>query len=159
MLSIRAANRNDMALLRTLIDEMAEYEELPCLITEEALARDGFATQPAFSSLIAEWDGQPAGYAFFFYCYSTFKGRGLFLEDLFVRAQFRSRRVGDALLSRVAAIARNQGCFGIVFNVLAWNQPAIKRPKCRCGNNSPAPQTASSRKPARISRCTNREIG
>ncbi len=127
MLSIRTANRNDMALLGTLIQEMAEYEKLPCLITEEVLARDGFGgTQPAFSSLIAEWDGHPAGYAFFFYSYSTFKGRGLFLEDLFVRAQFRSRAVGDALLSRVAAIARNQGCFGIVFNVLAWNQPAIR---------------------------------
>jgi GNAT superfamily N-acetyltransferase len=126
MLSIRTATRNDMALLRTLIQEMAEYEKLPCLITEEALARDGFGTQPAFSSLIAEWDGHPAGYAFFCYSYSTFKGRGLFLEDLFVRAQFRSRRVGDTLLSRVAAIARDQGCFGIVFNVLAWNQPAIR---------------------------------
>lgn len=55
------------------------------------------------------------------------RGRGLFLEDLFVRVQFRSRRVGDALLSRVLAIARNQGFFGMVFNALAWNQPPAIR--------------------------------
>jgi GNAT superfamily N-acetyltransferase len=126
MLSIRSAKRNDVTLLRTLIQEMAEYEKLPNLITEEALARDGFGSHPAFGALIAEWDGRPAGYAFFFYCYSTFRGRGLFLEDLFVRSQFRSRKVGDALLSRVASIARAQDCFGIMLNVLAWNQPAIK---------------------------------
>lgn len=126
MLSIRSANRTDVTLLETLIQEMAEFEKLPNFITEEALARDGFGPQPAFGALIAELDGQPAGYAFFFYCYSTFRGRGLFLEDLFVRSQFRSRKVGDALLSRVAAIARAQNCFGIMLNVLAWNQPAIK---------------------------------
>ena len=83
MLSIRSANRTDVTLLETLIQEMAEYEKLPNFITEEALARDGFGSQPAFGALIAELDGQPAGYAFFFYCYSTFTGRGLFLEDLF----------------------------------------------------------------------------
>ena len=125
MLSIRSANRNDVTLLGTLIQEMAEYEKLPNFITEEALARDGFGPQPAFGALIAELDGQPAGYAFFFYCYSTFRGRGLFLEDLFVRSQFRSRKVGDALLSRVAAIARAQNCFGIMLT--CWhgiNQPS-----------------------------------
>ncbi len=54
-------HRHDTAPLRTLIREMAEYEKLACLITEEALARDGFGTQPALTSLIAEWGGQPAG--------------------------------------------------------------------------------------------------
>ena len=126
MLSIRSANRNDVALLKTLIHEMGEYEHLPILITEEVLVREGFGPQPGFRALIAEWDGKPAGYAFFFNCYSTFRGRGLFLEDLFVRSQFRGKKVGDTLLSHVAAVARNEDCFGIMLNVLAWNRPAIE---------------------------------
>ena len=126
MLSILPANLSDVGVLKTLIHEMGEYERLPVVITEESLARDGFGPRPEFRVLIAEWDGQPAGYAFFFDCYSTFRGRGLFLEDLFVRAQFRGKRIGDALLSRVAAVARAENCFGIMLNVLAWNRPAIE---------------------------------
>ncbi len=125
MLSIRSATRNDVPLLMTLIREMAEYERLPIVITEETLARDGFSLRPEFRALVAEWDGQPAGYAFFFSCYSTFRGRGLFLEDLFVRSTFRRKRIGDTLLSHVASIARTENCFGIMLNVLSWNQQAI----------------------------------
>jgi GNAT superfamily N-acetyltransferase len=126
MLLIRPAVRTDVHLLNTLIHEMAEYERLPVLITEETLARDGFGPRQEFRVLIADWDNEPAGYAFFFNCYSTFRGRGLFLEDLFVRPQFRGKKVGDALLSRVAAVARHEACFGIMLNVLGWNQPAIE---------------------------------
>jgi GNAT superfamily N-acetyltransferase len=125
MLVIRAALREDMDLLKTLINEMGEYERLPVSITEETLARDGFGPRQEFRVLIADLDNQPAGYAFIFNCYSTFRGRGLFLEDLFVRPKFRGQKVGDALLSRVAVIARDEGCFGIMLNVLGWNQPAI----------------------------------
>jgi GNAT superfamily N-acetyltransferase len=125
MLSIRPASLNDVRLLKALINEMGEYERLPVVITEDSLTRDGFGPLPEFRALIAEWDGQSAGYAFFFSCYSTFRGRGLFLEDLFVRAPFRRKKVGDALLSRVAAVARAENCFGIMLNVLGWNRPAI----------------------------------
>src|ERR1700674_5200817 len=126
MLLIRPAVRNDVDLLKALIHEMGEYERLPVLITEETLERDGFGPRPEFRVLIADWDSQPAGYAFFFNCYSTFRGRGLFLEDLFVRPQFRGKKVGDALLSHVAAVARYEACFGIMLNVLGWNQSAIE---------------------------------
>ena len=126
MLVIRPANLNDVGILNTLIHEMGEYERLPVTTAEESLARDGFGSRPEFRVLIAEWDGQPAGYAFFFDCYSTFRGRGLFLEDLFVRVQFRKQKVGDALLSRVAAVARAENRFGIMLNVLAWNRPALE---------------------------------
>jgi GNAT superfamily N-acetyltransferase len=126
MLLIRPAVRNDVHLLTALIHEMGEHERLPVLITEETLAHDGFGPRQDFRVLLAEWDGQPAGYAFFFSCYSTFRGRGLSLEDLFVRQQFRGKKVGDALLSHVAAVARHEACFGIMLNVLAWNRPAIE---------------------------------
>lgn len=112
MLLIRPAVRNDVDLLKALIHEMGEYERLPVLITQETLERDGFGPRPEFRVLIADWDSQPAGYAFFFNCYSTFRGRGLFLEDLFVRPQFRGKKVGDALLSHVAVVARHEACLG-----------------------------------------------
>ena len=126
MLFIRPANLNDVGVLKALIHEMGEYERLPVVITEESLARNGFGVRPEFRVLIAEWDGEPAGYAFFCECYSTFRGRGLFLEDIFVRAQFRRQNVGDALLSRVAAVVRAENRFGIMLNVLGWNRPAIE---------------------------------
>ena len=83
MLLIRPAVRTDVSLIKTLIHEMGEYERLPVLITEETLAHDGFGPRQEFRVLIADWDSEPAGYAFFFNCYSTFRGSGLFLEDLF----------------------------------------------------------------------------
>lgn len=128
MLSMRAANRNDVALLKELICELAEYERERerVVITEADLARDGFGPQPKFRALIAEWDGQAAGYALFFGFYSTWEGRpGVFLEDLFVRSQFRGKGIGRALLANVAGIARHENCYGMRWEVLDWNQPAI----------------------------------
>jgi GNAT superfamily N-acetyltransferase len=126
MLNIRQASLNDVPMLRSLIQEMADYERLPLLITEQTLASDGFGARAKFRVLIADFDGEPAGYALFFDSYSTFQGRGLFLEDLFVRPQFRKNKIGKALLSRVAAIALQESCFGVMFHVLHWNQTAIK---------------------------------
>jgi GNAT superfamily N-acetyltransferase len=128
MLSIRPANVNDASLLRALICELAEYErERDQVVTTEAdLVRDGFGLQPKFRALIAEWNGQAAGYALFFGFYSTWEGRpGLFLEDLFVREAFRGKRIGRALLATVARIAQQEHCYGIRWEVLDWNQPAI----------------------------------
>jgi GNAT superfamily N-acetyltransferase len=128
MLKIRPATANDAALLKTLIGELAEFERLSheVVITEEDLCRDGFGPQPKFRALIAEWNGESVGYAFFYITYSTFKGRaGLFLEDLFVRTQFRGKGIGKALLARLARIARDEQCYGVRWEVLDWNQPAI----------------------------------
>jgi GNAT superfamily N-acetyltransferase len=110
-----------------MIRELAEFERKIEFVTirEEDLARDGFGENPRFRALIAEWDGQAAGYAFFFESYSTWAGRGLFLEDLFVREAFRGRGIGKALLAAVARIAVNEGCYGIHWEVLGWNEKAI----------------------------------
>lgn len=129
MLSIRAATVNDAPLLATMIRELAEFErELHLVVmTEQDLARDGFGPYPKFRSLVAEWNGRPAGYALFFGFYSTWEGRpGLFLEDLYVRPEFRSRGIGRALLGQVARTAREENCYGVRWEVLDWNQPAIK---------------------------------
>ena len=127
MLSIRFATVDDVSLLRTMIRELADYEhELnQVLITEADLVRDGFGPQPKFRALVADWDQQPAGYALFFDFYSTWRGRQLFLEDLFVRAQFRSRGIGKSLLAAVARIAKQESCHALRWEVLDWNHAAV----------------------------------
>jgi GNAT superfamily N-acetyltransferase len=126
MLSIRPAVVSDLALLITLIHEFAAFEHLPVSVTKEDLLRDGFGENPRFRVLVAEWDRQPAGYAFFFDYYSTFEGRaGLFLEDIYVRDRYRGRGIGKALLARVAAIAQKEHRFGVRWQVLDWNTHAI----------------------------------
>jgi GNAT superfamily N-acetyltransferase len=127
MLQIRPATIHDAAVLRTMIRELAEFEhELDLVtITEEQLARDGFGEKPRFRSWIAEWDGNAAGYAVVFNYFSTWAGRGLFLEDLFVREAFRGRGIGTSLLATVARIAIEEQCYGIHWEVLDWNEKAI----------------------------------
>jgi len=76
--------------------------------------------------IIAEWNGEPAGMAFFFYNYSTWQGRpGIFIEDLFVRSQFRGKGIGRALMARLAKTAIAEQCYGVRWEVLDWNKPAI----------------------------------
>ncbi len=110
-----------------MIWELAEFEKAPneVLVTDDDIARDGFGANPQFRALIAECDGEPAGFALFFSYYSTWRGAGLYLEDLFVRPQFRGRGLGIALLARVANIAGREGRGFIKWSVLNWNQPAI----------------------------------
>ena len=128
MLLIRPAAVSDVPLLLRFFRELAEYERQPdaVVITKEALIRDGFGSQPKFHGLIAEWEGQAIGYALFFGFYSSWKGSGIFLEDLFVREAFRGRGIGRALLCQVARIARQEGSYGIRWEVLGWNESAIK---------------------------------
>ena len=128
MLLIRPATIHDTALLRSMIRELAEFErELEWVtIREEDLARDGFGDSPRFRALIAEWDGNAAGYTLFFPYFSTWVGRGLFLEDVFVREEFRKRGIGKALLAEVAGIAVRERCYGIHWEVVDWNERAIE---------------------------------
>jgi len=128
MLSIRPATGNDAALLLAMIRELAEFERMPELVTnqEADLLRDGFGEDPRFRALIAEWRGQPAGYALFFGYYSTWAGPSLFLEDLLVREAFRGRGIGTALLAAVARVAVDERCYGIHWSVLDWNEKAIE---------------------------------
>lgn len=126
MLSIRPARASDVPALRALIHEFAAFERLPVTASEASLLRDGFSDLPRFRVLMAEWEGQPAGYALFFDYYSSFEGRpGLFLEDIYVRDQYRGKGVGKALLAQVASVATQKKCFGVRWQVLDWNTPAI----------------------------------
>ena len=128
MLTIRAACAPDVVVLRTMIRELAEFEHQLDLVTiqEADLLRDGFGAYPKFRALIAEWDGNVAAYALFYGYYSTWVGPGLYLEDLFVREQFRGKGIGKALLAAVARIAKDENYCALRWEVLDWNTKAIE---------------------------------
>jgi GNAT superfamily N-acetyltransferase len=128
MLSIRPATKKDAPLIVQFVRDLAEYERDPkaAVATEEDFLRDGFGTEPKFHIVFAEWDGRPAGFAFYFYNYSTWQGRpGLYLEDLFVKPEFRGKGIGKALLLHLAKIAVENNCGRYQWQVLDWNTPAI----------------------------------
>jgi GNAT superfamily N-acetyltransferase len=128
MLTIRPAVSTDVPEILAFIRELADYEREPqsAVATHADLLRDGFGPIKRFHCLIAEWDGKPAGFALYFYNYSTWRGHaGIYLEDLFVRPHLRGKGIGKALFSAVAAIAHAEGCPRFEWAVLDWNQPAI----------------------------------
>lgn len=127
-LSIRPATPADAGTILELIRGLAAYEREPDAVqtTEADILRDGFGEAPLFQVAIAEWDGAPAGFALFFYNWSTWTGRpSLFLEDLFVLESYRGRGIGKALLVHLARIALERTCARFVWNVLDWNRPSI----------------------------------
>jgi GNAT superfamily N-acetyltransferase len=126
--AIRPADPEDIPHILAFIRELAEYEREPAAAQATAadLLRDGFTEPRRFHCLIAEWQGEPAGFALYFYNYSTWRGHaGVYLEDLFVRPGFRGRGIGKALLASVAAIAVAESCPRLEWAVLDWNTPAI----------------------------------
>ena len=128
-MKLRKADAEDIPLILSLIRELAEYERAPSAVvcTEQDLRRDGFGPSPVFHVIVAEWNGEAAGMAFYFYNYSTWQGRsGIFIEDLFVRPRFRRKGIGRALMAKLAQTAIAEKCHGIRWEVLDWNKPAIE---------------------------------
>jgi len=128
-LHIRAATSDDVGLLLELIHELATYEKAPdeAVATPELIHRALFGEHPTAEAVIAEWNGQPAGFALWFHNFSTWLGKpGLYLEDLFVRETLRGRGIGKAVLLHLAGIARDRGCGRMEWSVLDWNAPAIE---------------------------------
>ena len=129
MLNIRPAAGADAPLIASLVRELAEYEKL--LDDAKASAADFLreleSDNPVIHVLIAEWNGEPAGFALYFFNFSTFVGRpGLYLEDLFVRPALRSHGIGRGLLRALARIAQERGCGRMEWAVLDWNEPALR---------------------------------
>jgi GNAT superfamily N-acetyltransferase len=127
-MSIRSAQPGDEALVLSFIRALAEYEKLldSVVATEESVRAALFGPNPRVFCDIAECDGKPAGFALWFYNYSTFLARhGIYLEDLFVKPEFRGRGIGKALLVNLAARAVREGCGRLEWSVLNWNKPSI----------------------------------
>ncbi|HYS25032.1 MAG TPA: GNAT family N-acetyltransferase [Vicinamibacterales bacterium] len=126
---IDRAHERDVPLILELIGGLAEYERLADQVVATAAGvRDAlFGAHPAAEVLIAYADDRPAGFAVFFHNFSTFLGRrGLYLEDLFVKPEFRRLGIGRELLTALARIAVERGCGRFEWSVLDWNAPAIE---------------------------------
>jgi GNAT superfamily N-acetyltransferase len=126
---VREASAADAPVILALVKELAAYEKEPDAVdaTAEDFVRDGFGERPLFQVLLAEWEGEVVGLAFYFYAYSTWRGRPtLFLEDLFVKPEHRGRKIGITLMRELARIAVAKQCRRFVWQVLDWNEPSIR---------------------------------
>jgi GNAT superfamily N-acetyltransferase len=126
--SVRQARPEDAGAILRLVRGLADYEKLPPPdpAAEERLVREMFSTAPRIQAFLGEWNGEPAGYAFVFETYSSFLALPtLYLEDIFVLPEYRSRKIGYALFRAMVREAHSRGCGRMEWTVLDWNALAI----------------------------------
>ena len=126
-MSIRKGSEKDIPAVLALIKELAVYEKEPeaVVVTEEQLLEDGFGSNPSYGLYVAEMDGKVVGISLYYYRYSTWKGRCLYLEDLIVTESYRGKGLGKALFEITLEQARKDNCAKMNWQVLDWNTPAI----------------------------------
>ncbi len=127
-LEIHPATEEDVPLLLRFVKELAEYENLSHEVsaTEEVLKESLFGGRRVAEALLAYLGDEPVGFALFFHNFSTFLGRpGIYLEDLYVRPEFRGSGIGRTLLAHLAKLAKERGCGRLEWWVLDWNEPSI----------------------------------
>ncbi len=124
---IRFATREDVHLILEFVKELADYEKLLNeVVATEAIMEEWIFDKQKAEVIIGEEDGKPVGFALFFHNFSTFLGRaGIYLEDLFVKPEYRGRGYGKALLQKLAQIAVERGCGRLEWWCLDWNQSSI----------------------------------
>ncbi len=128
-LAIRPAHIEDTDLIMQFIVDLAIYEKEPDAVvtSPEMIKQTMFCNAPQVHCLIAELDGQPVGFAVYFFSYSTWLGKhGIYLEDLFVSPESRGSGAGKALLKELAKIAVAKNCGRVEWSVLDWNEPSIE---------------------------------
>lgn len=127
MKNIRKATQEDAAFIIQMIKDLAHFEKAldQVHLTEEELVRDGFGERPLFECLILELQGSPVGIALYFYKYSTWKGKTLYLEDLYVMPEARKNGLGMETMKYLAQYAMEQNCRRFEWQVLDWNEPSI----------------------------------
>lgn len=124
---IRTGKKEDLPAVLAMVHELAAFERAPDAITNTlaAMEEDGFGPSPAYRFLVAETDGRVVGLALFFTKYSTWKGRGLYLDDLIVTEAYRGKGIGRMLMLAFLEEARAAGARQVHWQVLDWNAPAI----------------------------------
>lgn len=124
---IRRGVYDDLPQILTLIKELAEYEKAPneVSITLSQLQQDGFGDRPLFEFLVAEVNDEIVGMTFFYYRYSTWKGKFMYLEDFVVRMDLRGKGIGSQLFRTLMEISQAVNCVGMTWQVLDWNEPAL----------------------------------
>lgn len=125
--TFRFARREDCALILDFIKELAEYERMSDqVVADEAILQDWIFDRQKAEVIFLMEEGRELGFALFFHNFSTFLGRaGIYLEDLFVRPEYRGRGCGKALLKKLASIAVERGCGRLEWSCLDWNSPSI----------------------------------
>lgn len=124
---IRKGIREDVPVMFELIKELALYEKAPEQVTNtvEQMYLDGFGDNPIYGTIVAEVAGEVVGLALYYYRYSTWKGKRLYLEDLIVSEKMRGKGLGEKLLEATIQQAKHDACTGVMWQVLDWNEPAI----------------------------------
>jgi len=127
-ITIRRAVKEDCPRLLELIRELAEYERAPdqVTVTADHFADSGFGPHPVWWAFVATVDGQVEGFALYYIRYSTWKGQRLYLEDFVVTQKMRGKGLGKLLFERVLEEIKEKNFKGMVWQVLDWNEPAIK---------------------------------
>ena len=124
---IRKAEKGDMPAVLDLIRELASYERAPNEVTInlEDLEKDAFGEDAVFKIILAEVDGGIVGMSFYYYSYSTWKGKCIFIEDIIVKEAFRRKGIGALLFDEMIKIAFHENAYRLHWQVLDWNEPAI----------------------------------
>lgn len=126
-LVIREAHKDDIPVIINLIKELALYEKLSDeVIADEQLLNQNLFVKKYAYVLIAEYDKIPVGYALYFFNFSTFVGKpGIYLEDIFVKSEYRGKGIGKELFNELKFLAKEKNCGRIEWSVLKWNKPSI----------------------------------
>ena len=126
-LVIRTGTPNDLEDALRLIQELADFENMPDEVvnTVEQMKEDGFGDRPVFGFVVAEIEKEIVGASIYYYRFSTWKGRRMYLEDLIVTERMRGKGVGKLLFEETIKIGKETNCTGMMWQVLDWNQSAI----------------------------------
>lgn len=126
-IKLRKATESDLSVVLELIRELATYERAPneVTVTLDDLKNDGFGKNPIYEAILAEENGQVLGMAFYFYAYSTWKGKCIYLEDIIVKEKHRGRKIGKLLFEAVIIKCKEVKAKRMMWQVLDWNTPAI----------------------------------